>query len=92
MRPGGEVRLSGSAGGYVWTGTLSNVPVNFPPADEGYFVRVFDPYLRDTPTAGVSGQRIRVGGQTLTVLSDIATPVESAWVYVDGSGTGHNPF
>jgi hypothetical protein len=101
MRSGGEIRLTNVPGSFVWTATVNAVPVNFPPPEDytpgnpmegAYFVRIYDPFLRDTATSGVSGRRIRIGGQTLTILGDPDTSTEVAWVYVDANGVGHNPF
>src|SRR5262249_17733040 len=47
---------------FVWTGRVSGVPVNFPPRDQPYLVRVDDPHLRDTATGGVTADRLTVGG------------------------------
>jgi hypothetical protein len=92
MPRGGEVTLRAQPGSFVWTGTMPGVPVNYPPDDDPYFVRIYDPFLVDTPTAGRSGRRIELGGQALYVLSDVDTPTESARVYVDANGVGRNPF
>lgn len=94
MRPGVNVVLRAQPGSFIWTATISSVPVNFPPDDEPYFVRVYDPFLRDTASQGVSGRRIELGGQSLNVLdrARLDTPEELAWVYVDANGVGRNPF
>jgi len=55
-------------------------------------VAVYDPHLRDTETGGVTAGRLVVGGQNLTVFLNAGTPQESAFVYVDENGMGHNPF
>jgi hypothetical protein len=90
MRPGEEVLLDG-APGHIWVGQATNVPVNWPPVIEPHLVRVFDPHLVQTVTAGVTASRIRVGGQILTEYDDVGTPKESGRVYVDMDGIGHNP-
>jgi hypothetical protein len=92
MRPGEEATLQAVAGRYIWTGTVTAVPVNFPPGEEPYLVRVFDPYLLDTPSGGVTAARLRVGGQVLTRFDWLGTPAESGFVFVDDNGVGHNPF
>ncbi len=101
MRQGDGIALANQTGSYVWTGTIAGVPINFPPAwmpvnyppyEEPYYVRIYDPYLRDTPTAGRTGRRLKVGTQALSVFGDADMPTECAWVYVDASGIGHNPF
>jgi hypothetical protein len=90
MRPGEEILLEG-APGHIWVGQATNVPVNWPPVIEPHLVRVFDPYLVQTPTDGVTASRIRVGGQILTDYNEVGTPKESGLVYVDVDGIGHNP-
>jgi len=90
MRPGEEVLLDG-APGHIWVGQATNVPVNWPPVIEPHLVRVFDPYLVQTATAGVTAARIRVGGQVLTDYEGVGTPQESGVVFVDVDGVGHNP-
>jgi len=92
MRPGQEVTLQPVSGRFIWTGTIPAVPVNFPPGDEPYLVRVFDPYLLDTTSGGVTAARLRVGGQVLTAFDWLGTPAESGRVYVDDNGVGHNPY
>jgi hypothetical protein len=77
---------------YVWTGTVSSVPVNFPPRDQPYLVRVFDPHLSETPTGGVTASRLQVGGQTITYFDQPGTTQESGVIYIDDDGVGHAPF
>jgi hypothetical protein len=91
MRAGTEFALYPTPDTFVWTGTAIDVPVNFPPRDQPYLVRVFDPYLRDTPTGGVTAMRLKVGTQAVTTLDSFGTPYESAYVYIDDVGIGHNP-
>jgi hypothetical protein len=92
MRPGQEFALRPVPGTWVWTGTATGVPVNFPPDDTPYLVRVYDPHLVDTPTGGVSAVRLKIGGQILYYVDQAGTPGESGLVYVDDNGVGHNPF
>jgi hypothetical protein len=92
LPPGAYVVLSPSPNGFVWTGTIPNVPVNFPPADNPYLVRVGDPFLRDQQTAGATADRLKIGGQVLTKFLDYGTPEESGLVFIDAQGIGHNPF
>jgi hypothetical protein len=92
MLQGGYIVLSRTPDTNFWSGTATSVPVNFPPTDQPYLVRVFDPYLQDTPTGGVAADRLEVGGQTLTKFMDYGTPSESGLVYIDAQGVGHNPF
>lgn len=92
MKPGEEFALKGDPGGFIWRGTATGVPVNFPPRDDPHAVRVFDPHILDHPTGGITGERLRIGGQILTVFDAQGTPSESVLVYVDENGKGHNPF
>ena len=79
-------------GSYVWAGTATGVPVNWPPTDVPHFVRVFDPHLEATATGGVTAARLLVGGQILTQYDSPGSPQESGLVYVDDNGIGRNPF
>lgn len=92
MPRGKEIFLTKVSGTFVWTGTVSGVPVNFPPVDQPYFVRVYDPYLRDYQTAGVTADRLQVGGQVLTKFFEYGTTSESGLIYIDAQGVGHSPF
>ena len=53
-------------GTLTWTGTVTGVPANFPPRDEPYFVRVYDPHLVETASGGIAASRLLVGGQAIT--------------------------
>jgi hypothetical protein len=90
MRSGEEILLDG-APGHIWVGQATNVPVNWPPTISAHRVRVFDPHLVQTDSGGVTATRIRVGGEPVTHFEDLGTPSESARVYVDVNGIGHNP-
>ena len=68
------------------------MPVNFPPVDQPYRVWVYDPYLRDYQTAGVTADRLQVGGQVLTKFFDYGTSQETGAIYIDAQGVGHSPF
>ena len=93
MHPGQEFQLTPDpAGNFIWRGTARNVPVNFPPIDQAYLVRIFDPHLREGPGGGVTAQRLWVGGQLLNKFDSPGGENESAMVYIDDNGTGHNPF
>jgi len=92
MHPGEEIALEPVPGSYVWAGTATGVPVNWPPTDQPHLVRVFDPHLKDTPTGGVTAARLTVGGQILTQYDSPGTPQESGLVYVDDNGLGRNPY
>jgi hypothetical protein len=91
MQVGEEIYLEEVAGTHVWSGVAQGVPVNWPPVDEPHLVRVFDPYLVDTPTAGVTAARLQLGGQALTQYESPGTPRESGLVYIDDNGVGRNP-
>ncbi len=91
MRPGEEIYLA-DVGGRVWTGVARHVPVNWPPSDEPHLVRVFDPHLVDTPTAGVTAARLQIGGQAIYSYDSPGTPKESGLIYIDDNGVGRNPF
>lgn len=91
MQIGQEITLSALAGGRIWVGTAHNVPVNYPPREYAHTVRVFDPHILDHPTGGVTAERLWLGRQLLTVFDSEGTAAESALVYVDENGFGHNP-
>jgi hypothetical protein len=91
MGPGDEVILATPAGPNLWTGTVHNVPVNWPPTDEPHYVRVWDPHLLDTPNEGSTAARLTVGGQAIVYYDQPGTPLESGLIYVDDNGVGRNP-
>jgi len=88
----GEFALTRHPGTHVWSGTATNVPVNFPPRDQPYLVRVFDPYLTESSTGGPTAERLQVGGQAILYLNAAGTPAESGFIYVDDNGQGRSPF
>jgi hypothetical protein len=92
MRAGDEFALERDAGGHIWRGLATGVPVNFPPRDSPHAVRVYDPHLRDQPNEGLTAERLRVGGQMLTVIESRGTIEESGLIYIDDNGVGRNPF
>jgi hypothetical protein len=92
MKPGGEFRLTRDTGGHVWRGVAHGVPANWPPSDSPYEIRVFDPYLKESPTSGFSGDRIVLGGEALTHLEGGDSPSQHTVAYVDQNGQGHNPY
>lgn len=91
MIPGMEFPLQRTPGTFVWSGIAEGVPVNYPPFDQAWVVRVLDPHLRGTSSAGLAAQRLTVGGEFLTWVEDAFTPNEHALVYIDDAGTGHSP-
>lgn len=92
MRPGDEFRLRRDPGGFIWRGTATGVPVNFPPKDYPHAVRVYDPHLRDQPNQGLTAERLTVGGELLTVIDSRGTTQEEGLVFIDENGQGRNPF
>jgi hypothetical protein len=91
MPQGTQIVLS-QVSAFVWTGTATGVPVNFPPVDQPYLVRVYDPFLRDYPTGGATADRLQVGGQALTQFYEHGTFAEFGLIYIDATGVGHSPF
>jgi hypothetical protein len=86
-----EVILTNVAGSYVWAGTATGVPVNWPPTDQPHLVRVYDPHLKGTATGGVTAARLTLGGQALNQYVAPGTANEAARVYIDDNGIGRNP-
>jgi hypothetical protein len=89
---GGPLALSRTPGTYVWTGTVTNVPVNFPPREQPYLVRVFDPHIVQSETGGVTALRLVVGSQPITFFDQPGTTSESGVIFVDDNGVGRNPY
>ena len=92
MREGNEFSLTGDLNSHVFRGTALVVPVNYPPRDQPYSVKVYDPYLQRTSTAGFSARRLVVGGEVLTRIESYGDRQERALMFVDENGLGHNPF
>jgi hypothetical protein len=92
MRGGAEFPLTPDAGNHVWRGVALGVPANYPPRDEPYAVRVFDPYLRESLTEGMTAERLRVGGELITNIDRQGGRNEAGLVYIDLEGRGHNAF
>jgi hypothetical protein len=91
MPPGGQIFLTPDATRRFWTARIGEVPVNFPPRGDPYEVRIYDPHLQETAATRYTGQRLRVGGETLTRIQEPGSRDEAALVYVDSTGQGHNP-
>lgn len=89
MRPGGEFALRPDPSSHLWTGTATGVPVNFPPRDAPYTVRIFDPYVRESPTQGFTAERLKVGGQIVTRFDRSG---EAGLIFIDDNGQGRSPF
>jgi hypothetical protein len=92
MEQGNEFRLTKDPAGFIWRGRANGVPVNFPPGDDPHAVRVYDPHLLDESTQGGTADRLRVGGQVLTVIDSPGEPRVVGLVYIDEDGIGHNPY
>jgi hypothetical protein len=92
MRPGGEFHLTPDAAHHVWTGTALAVPVNFPPRDTPYEVRIFDPYLEGGPSEGFTAQRLVIGGQLVEEIERPGSAGEHGLIYIDDNGFGRSPF
>lgn len=92
MQNGGQFPLKRDPTGYIWRRVAEAVPVNFPPRDDAHAVRIYDPHLAENPSGGITASRLTVGGQILTYFIDEDSPSESALVYIDDNGFGHNPY
>jgi len=92
MQAGQEFFLKKDPGRFVWRGTATSVPVNFPPRGQPYFVRVYDPHLVGSPTEGVTAERLKVGGELITRFFSPGNASEAGMVFVDDSGQGHSPY
>ena len=91
MAPGGQIFLTPDTPRRFWTARIPNVPVNYPPHGEPYEVRVYDPHLQESAEIRYTGRRLRVGGESLTVIRRPGSRDEAAVVFVDSTGQGHNP-
>ena len=92
MQMGAEFRLSRDPGTFTWRGVAHGVPVNYPPRDDPYSVRIFDPYLIASCAEGYSADRITLGGEALFKTNGSGCRDQVAFVFVDDNGRGHNPF
>ena len=95
MQPGSGLALIADTTNHVWRGVAIDVPVNFPPKNDpfdAYAMRVFDPYLLNTPSHGYTAQRLTVGRQFITDIASQGTPSENGLLYIDANGIGHTPF
>ena len=91
MRAGEEFELSAQPG-HIHSGRALEVPVNFPPRGEPYELRVYDPHLLNNVAAGLTAERLTVGGEHLTHVEGEGGQFPRAYVYVDANGQGHNPY
>jgi hypothetical protein len=92
MQPGAEFFLERTGDGYLWTGVARSVPVNFPPRDDPYRVRVFDPHLQLSLTEGFTAERLAVGGEAITRIEGEGGRNEAGLVFIDATGQGRNPY
>jgi len=92
MRPGNEFSLTPDPNSHVFRGTALVVPVNYPPRDQPYAVKVYDPYLARTSTEGFTARRLMLGGEALTRIESFGARQERALLFVDENGFGHNPI
>lgn len=89
MNPGSYINLQ-PGGGHAWSATVPGVPVNWP-GPEPYRVYAVDPFLRETPTSGVSADRLVVGGERIVKFDNPGNPREQGLIYIDASGKGRTP-
>lgn len=89
MRPGGYVVLEPS-GAHHWVATIPDVPINFPGVDP-YRVYAVDPYLLDTPTRGISADRLTIGGERVVKFENPGGTREQGLIYIDANGKGRTP-
>ncbi len=89
MKPGGYVTLQQSAA-HTWVATIPDVPINFPGVDP-YRVYAVDPYLLDTPTRGISADRLTIGGERLVKFENPGGTREQGLIYIDANGKGRTP-
>lgn len=89
MPKGGVVTLSPSTP-HTWVATIPNVPVNYPGADP-YRVYSVDPYLLDSPTLGISADRLTIGGQRLVKFENPGGSREQGLIFIDANGRGRSP-
>jgi len=89
MPLGSYVTLEQTAA-HTWTATLPDVPYNYPGVDP-YRVYAVDPYLKDTPTAGVSADRLIIGGERIVKFENPGGTREQGLIYIDANGKGRTP-
>lgn len=75
---------------HTWTATVDNVPFNYPGVDP-YRVYAVDPYLVDTPTRGVSAERLTVGGELIVKFENAGGSSEQGLIFIDANGKGRTP-
>jgi hypothetical protein len=92
MPAGEEFFLRKQPGRFLWRGVATNVPVNFPPRGNPHAVVIYDPYLVGTPTAGLTAERLKIGGEAITRFDSPGNPRETGLVYIDANGQGRNLY
>lgn len=75
---------------HSWTALVPDVPVNFPGVDP-YRVYAVDPFLLDSPTRGVSADRLTIGGQRIVKFENPGGTREQGLIYIDAAGYGRSP-
>ena len=89
MKIGTSVTLQQSTS-HIWVASIPDVPVNFPGVDP-HRVYAVDPYLLDTPTGGISADRLTIGGERIVKFDHPGGPREQGLIYIDASGRGRTP-
>lgn len=75
---------------HTWVATIPDVPVNYPGVDP-HRVYAVDPFLRNTETAGVSADRLTVGGERIVKFENPGGSREQGLIYIDANGRGRTP-
>jgi len=89
MTLGSHITLTQTAN-HTWTATVPDVPINFPGVDP-YRVYAVDPFLLDSPTVGVSADRLIIGGERIVSIQNAGGTREQGLIYIDASGKGRTP-
>ena len=75
---------------HAWVATIPDVPVNYPGVDP-HRVYAVDPFLLDSLTAGISADRLTIGGERLTKFDNPGGAREQGLIYIDLNGRGRTP-
>jgi hypothetical protein len=89
MKLGAGITLEQTAT-HTWTATLPDVPVNFPGGDP-YRVYAVDPFLLDSPTGGISADRLWIGGEKIVKFENPGGTREQGLILIDANGRGRTP-
>ena len=76
---------------HTWVATVANVPINYP-GGVPHYVYAVDPYLLDSPTRGISADRLVVGGEAIVKFVNPGGGSEQGLIYIDANGKGRTPF